>query len=166
MGVHVGLAGWNTEYSAFGRGLSLQVGGVYLDFLEGGPAHKHSTEYRLDDDPMWNDSTTILFNVGYQFPVLPWLRVMPILGYCQTNAGVTDVSRTSYDYYNQALLDHYHPYYITPGTRRHHVNFGLGAFVQPCRWVEIYAVGSLHALYGGISVNLNAFIKEDKKIEW
>lgn len=167
LGIHAGLAGWNAEYRTIGWGASIQIGGVYLDYLDGGPAHRRSADYRADDDPLWNDSTAFVFNVGYQLPVLPWLRVMPIVGYCQTDAGVTDVSRTYTDYSNNALIDWYHPYHITPGTRRHHVNLGLGVFVQPCRWVEFYTVGSFHALYGGVSVNLNAFIKkEENKIKW
>lgn len=157
LGLHLGLAGWNADYSHFGWGPSLTIGGVYLDFIEGGPEHKHYAEFQTES-PLFNDSTTFLFNVGYQFPIRPWLRVMPLIGYCQTNAGITDTSRFVADYHNGARISRYHPYTVTPGSRRHNLNVGIGVFVQPFRWAEFYAVGSLHALYGGISINLAAFV--------
>ena len=39
---------------------------------------------------------------------------------------------------------------------------GAGIFVQPAEWLEVYVVGSFHALYGGISINLAAFAEHRK----
>ena len=158
LGVNMGFVGWNTRYGDFGWGPSINVNGVYLDFLSGGPAHEHS-KVRQGEGHLFNDSTAFLANVGYQLPIFPWLRVMPLVGYCQTDAGVTDVSKTYGQHFGYAVTNSYHPYIVTPGTRRHYINFGVGVFVQPVQWLEVYAVGSLHALYGGISINLGAFAK-------
>ena len=156
LGVNMGFVGWNTRYCDFGWGPSINVNGVYLDFLKGGPAHEQS-KVRQGEGHLFNDSTAVLANVGYQLPIFPWLRVMPLVGYCQTDAGVTDVSKSYYEQFAYAGGKSYHPYKVTPGTRRHYINIGAGVFVQPAAWLEVYVVGSFHALYGGISINLAAF---------
>lgn len=158
LGVNVGLVGLNTCYGDLGWGPSIHVGGVYLDFLKGGPAHEHQKAYS-PEGPLYNDSTAVLANVGYQLPIFPWLRLMPLIGYCRTDAGITDVSKTHSD----RLADtetHSHPYSVTPGTVRRSVNFGVGIFVQPLCWMEVQAIVSRHALYGGISINLCAFVEQ------
>ena len=160
LGINMGFVGWNTRYGDFGWGPSINVNGVYLDFLKGGPAHEHYKGQQVEKN-LFNDSTVVLANVGYQLPIFPWLRVMPLVGYCQTDAGVTDVSKT-YDEHFAYAVHHYHPYNVTPGTRRHHINIGAGIFVQPAEWLEVYVVGSFHALYGGISINLAAFAEHRK----
>jgi len=159
-GAHAGLAGWNTTYSRFGWGAHLQIYGVYLDYMIGQPEHRYYTPYAGEGRTQYQDSEVFLANAGYQLPVLPWLRLMPLVGYCQTNEGITDISKIHEDYSDEAVVDSYHPYKVTLGTRRHRLNAGVGLFVQPCRWFEVYAVGSLHALYGGISISLDAFAEK------
>ena len=101
LGVNMGFIGWNTRYGDFGWGPSINVNGIYLDFLKSGPAHEQS-KVRQGEGHLFNDSTAVLANVGYQLPIFPWLRVMPLVGYCQTNAGVTDVSKTYYEQFAYA----------------------------------------------------------------
>jgi hypothetical protein len=96
-------------------------------------------------------------NAGYQIPVLKWLRIMPMVGYCQTNAGLTDATTVNVDV-NENTTSIFHDYDVTSGTRKHHFNFGAGLFIKPIRWIEIYAIGSRYAIYGGISINLDSFI--------
>jgi hypothetical protein len=47
----------------------------------------------------------------------------------------------------------YHDYHATE--RFHYFNYGGGIFIQPFRHVEFYAVGTVRAIYGGISLNLS-----------
>lgn len=157
-GGHLGLAGWNSEYSAFGFGVSLAAWGVYADFLKAGPEHKFDNHV---NNTLYNDSVAFHINAGYQIPVLPWLRIMPLVGYLQTNAGITDASTVNIDV-DENSAEMYHDYDVTPGTRRHHFNFGVGLFVQPIRWVEIYAIGSRYAIYGGISFNFGSLVDPEQ----
>lgn len=158
-GGHIGLAGWNSEYSDFGTGFSLSAWGVYVDFLQGGPEHKWDNHVV---DTKYNDSVAFHINAGYQIPILPWLRIMPMVGYCQTNAGLTDATTVNINVDEDHIADMYHDYDVTPGTRKHHFNFGCGLFVQPIRWVEIYAVGSRYAIYGGISFNFGSLVDPEQ----
>lgn len=155
IGVHFGMAGWNSEYQDFGAGVSLNVMGVYLDILQGGPAHKYDNHVT---NTIYDDSVAFHINAGYQIPVLPWLRVMPMVGYHQSNAGKTDATTVNIEVDGEYSASMYHDYDVTPGTRKHHFNFGCGLFVQPIRWLDIYAIASRYAIYGGLSFNLGAFI--------
>jgi len=159
-GFHVGMAGWNCEYSDLGFGVSLNLLGMYFDYMKAGPEHRydnHVTNTLYDDSVAWH------LNVGYQIPILPWLRVMPLIGYCQTNAGITDATTVNIEVDDNNNARMFHDYDVTPGTRRHYFNFGGGLFIQPIRWAEIYAVGSRHAIYGGISLNLSAFVNSEEE---
>jgi hypothetical protein len=154
VGFHLGMAGLNSEYHDLGTGVSINVMGFYLDFLQGGPAHKHDIHVT---NTLYNDSVAFHINAGYQIPVLKWLRIMPMVGYCQTNAGLTDATTVNVDV-NENTTSIFHDYDVTSGTRKHHFNFGAGLFIKPIRWIEIYAIGSRYAIYGGISINLDSFI--------
>lgn len=153
VGFNCGLVGWNTEFSGFGAGASINVMGVYLDYLQTGPMYKYDNHVV---DALYDDSVAFVINAGYQIPVLPWLRVMPMVGYCQTNNGYTDAMTVNIEVDDDHDARIYHDYYVAAGSRRHHFNVGVGLFVQPIRWLEIYAIGSMNALYGGISINLGA----------
>ena len=153
VGFNCGLVGWHTEFSDFGAGASINVMGVYLDYMQAGPKYKYDNHVI---DALYEDSVAFVINAGYQIPVLPWLRVMPMVGYCQTNNGYTDATTVNVEVDDDHSARIYHDYYVAAGSRRHHFNFGAGLFVQPIRWLEIYAVGSMNALYGGISINLGA----------
>jgi len=140
-------------YRAFGAGISMSLYGCYVDFLYSSPDHLFDNHV---NPIQYNDSSVTMVNFGYMIPVLPWLRVMPIIGYSQANAGITDATTMNINVTeNSASM--YHDYDVTPGTRNHRFNFGAGLEIRPIRWLNIYGVYSQYAIYGGISINLDAF---------
>lgn len=153
LGLHMGQLGMNTDYSDFGGGVSVNAFGVYVDFAKAGPEHRYDNHV---NNTMYEDSVAYTISLGYQIPVLPWLRLMPVVGYCQNNSGLTDASTVNVDV-DENTATVYHDYYVSGGSRQHHFNFGLGLSVTPVKWVDIYAIGSRHGIYGGISINLGAF---------
>ena len=159
IGVNLGMPGLNTEFYDFGIGASLSAWGVYIDFLHAGPKYKYDNHIADMTNPaaMVPDSTTWTLNVGYQIPVLPWLRIMPIIGHCHNTSGYTDYStvnvEVSGDEYS-ATGQMYHDYIKQKGHGT--LNFGGGLIVSPIRWMSIYGVYTTHAIYGGITFNLSA----------
>lgn len=151
VGFQIGEAGWHTDYAGLGLGASLSVCGVYVDFLLSPPEHQHDNHV---NQTLWNDDEAFTINVGYQIPITSWLRIAPIVGYSQTNYGITDMSTVNIEV-NENSGSIYHDYY--PQERFHEFNFGGGLFIQPIKYAEIYAVGTRRAIYGGISLNLTAF---------
>ena len=157
VGFQLGSAGVNTDYGGFAWGVSASLVGVYLDFLIAGPQHQNDKHV---NNILWQDDEAFTINVGYQIPVLPWLRVAPIIGYCQTNYGLTDMSTVNIHIDPNARRGSiYHSYY--PQKRFHDFNYGAGLFLQPFKSVEIYGVYTARSIYGGISLNLTALA--DKK---
>lgn len=154
-GLTVGQAGSFTDYARFGLGAYLLYNGIYLDFIKADPQHKFNSHVTNEK---WNDNAVFCINAGYQIPVVKWLRIMPLVGYTQTNDGVTDgtsVHLSSGD----GTTTWYHDYDVTPGSRVHYFNYGGGLSIQPCRWLSINLIGSRYALYGGIGVDLMALAK-------
>ena len=133
-GIQIGQSATGTEYAKLGFGISLSAMGGYIDFLRVVPDHQYDNHVT---NTIYDDSSSFNINIGYQIPIFPWLRLMPLVGYCQTN------------------------YDVTPGSRKHYYNLGLGLFVQPIRWIDLYAIGSMRGIYGGISFNLGAFAIDD-----
>lgn len=152
----MGEAGSHTTYADIGVGASLSICGVYVDFLLAGPDNqndKHVNDQVLPDD----EAFTI--NVGYQIPILPWLRVAPIVGYCQTNYGVIDMSTVNIHVNEGSSTGSiYHDYYVAE--RFHYFNYGGGLFIQPFKFLELYGVYTVRSAYGGIAINLSAFAKD------
>ena len=155
----VGTTGMTDTYNYrdLGGGISFNVWGFYIDYIKAGPEHRYDNHVR---EVQWEDSVAYALNFGYQIPVLSWLRVMPMVGYCQTNYGLTDASTVNVEV-DESSASMYHDYDVTPGSRRHYFNYGVGLFVQPIKWIDVYGVYSRNAIYGGISLNMGAFL--DKK---
>ena len=151
-GLNIGQVASFSEYARFTLGANVLIGGVYVDFMSADPEHKYS----FYSDTKWNDHSAFCINAGYQIPVLKWLRVMPLIGYAQTNDGITDASETYWDYDEDGGSSTYHPYKVTPGSRLHYFNYGAGLSIQPCKWFSINLVGTRHAIYGGFGLNLLA----------
>lgn len=149
-GLNIGQVATFSEYARYTFGANMMVAGVYLDFLSANPEHKYSPT----SDTQWNDHKAFCINAGYQFPILKWLRVMPIVGYAQTNDGITDASKTIWDYDEDSGFTSYHPYKTTPGSRLHYFNYGGGLSIQPCKWFSINLIATRHALYGGIGLDV------------
>lgn len=162
VGFQLGEAGWHTDYAGFGWGVSASIVGVYVDFLLSGPQHQNDKHV---NNILWQDDEAFTINVGYQIPVLPWLRIAPIIGYSQTNYGITDMSTVNIHVNEGSTRGSiYHDYY--PQKRFHEFNYGGGLFIQPFKYVEIYGVYTVRSLYGGISLNLTAMAEKtaaDKK---
>ncbi|MCR5560225.1 MAG: hypothetical protein K6F58_00165 [Bacteroidales bacterium] len=152
LGLNLGQMAYNTQYARFGMGVNLLAWGVYLDFNTTEAQHKYDDRIGNYE---WNDDEFFSFNLGYQFPVLSWLRVMPLLGYAQTNEGITygDTLNVSGGESSSTL---YHTYKVTPGSRVHRFNFGGGISVQPLKWFSINLAYTRHAIYGGIAFNFGA----------
>ena len=154
-GINIGQAASFSEYARFTFGANLMVAGVYLDFLSADPEHKYSPI----SDTRWNDHKAFCINAGYQIPIFEWLRIMPLVGYAQTNDGITDASQAYWEYDEYASTTTYHPYKVTKGSRQHYFNYGGGLSIQPCRWFSINLIGTRHAIYGGIGLDLLSFAR-------
>ncbi len=161
IGLNLGMVGPKTGYQQFGAGASLSAWGVYLDFIGVGPMYKYDNRVASMNDPVnlryLPDSTTTTVNLGYQIPVLPWLRIMPLIGFNITTSGVTDMAthntevNSDGDYVNVEL---YHDY--NRESRWSYLNYGGGIVISPIKWVSIYGVYTTRAIYGGITFNFGA----------
>lgn len=154
-GLTFGQVGSTTDYARFGMGGYVLVSGVYVDFVHAQPQHKYNHQV---SDTKWNDTSVFSINAGYQIPVLSWLRLMPLVGYTQTNDGITDASTVEVDV-DENGSSWYHHYTVTPGSRTHYFNFGGGISIQPLKWVSIHFVYSRYAIYGGIGLDILSVAK-------
>jgi len=148
-GLNFGQAGSFSDYKRFGMGANLLLNGVYLDFLAADPQHKYTN---IITDTQWEDNVAFCINAGYQIPILSWLRIMPLVGYGQTNEGLTDGS-SMYVESGDDSFNWVHKYTVTPGSRTHYFNYGGGLSIQPCKWFSINAIVTRCAIYGGIGID-------------
>ena len=150
-GLTAGQVGSFTDYARFGMGAYVMYNGIYLDFVKADPQHKFSSQLT---ETQYNDTVAFSIDAGYQIPVLHWLRIMPLIGYAQTNEGITDGRSLSYSYDGDGSSSWYHNYEVTPGSRIHYFNYGGGISIQPSKWFSIFAVFSRYAIYGGIGLDI------------
>ena len=155
-GITVGQVGSFTDRARFGLGAYALYNGIYLDFIKADPQHKYNN--RLSDT-QYNDTAAFIIDAGYQIPVVKWLRLMPLVGYTQTNEGITDGASLNHSYDTDTGSTWYHDYTVTPGSRLHYFNYGAGISVQPCKWFSINLIASRYALYGGIGLDLLTIAK-------
>ena len=155
IGFHLGAAGVGTDYGGIAGGVSMSVLGFYADFIIAPPDNTtdtHVLDQRVDDDRAFTIS------IGYHIPILPWLRLTPIIGYSNTSYGNVDMSTV-----NIVVDDDYsghieHEY--TPVEPFHEFNFGGGLFVKPVEFLDIYGIWTLRAIYGGISINISSLVTD------
>ncbi len=159
IGINLGVAGLGTQFHDFGFGASLSAWGVYLDFVSAGPMYKYDNHVNVGIAAMVPDSTATSISLGYQIPVLSWLRIMPIIGHTHVTSGYTDFSTVNVEV-NENSGQMYHDY-VKVGPARHYWHFGGGLVISPVKWVSIYGVYTTHAAYGGLSFNLGALMDED-----
>ena len=155
-GLNFGQMAFNTEYARFGMGMNMLAWGVYLDLNSTIAQHKFDREV---SDTLWDDDEFFNINLGYQIPILPWIRVMPLLGYAQTNEGITDASTITIDISpgeESSSASIYHTYTVTPGSRVHYFNYGGGVSIQPLKWFSISFAYTRFAVYGGIAIDIDA----------
>ena len=82
---------------------------------------------------------------------------MPLLGYAQTNEGVTDASSINISGNSEdETISIYHTYTVTPGSRVHYFNYGGGVSIQPLKWFSINFAYTRYAVYGGIAIDIDA----------
>ena len=152
VGMSFGQMAFNTQYARFGMGLNMLAWGVYLDINMTAAQHKFD---RKISDTQWNDDEFFNMNLGYQIPILPWLRIMPLIGYAQTNEGITDASTFNINP-GEDLSSWHHTYTVTPGSRVHHFNYGGGVSIQPLKWFSVNFAYTRHAVYGGLAIDIDA----------
>lgn len=149
MGLQLGAAGVHTEYPGFAGGFSFTICGFYADFLISPPRYEDDNHIV---DELWKDDKAFTVNIGYQIPILPWLRIAPIIGYCQTNWGYVDASTINLHVDSDGTTTNHHDYDVEE--RFHYFNYGGGVFVNPVEPLELYAIYTNHAIYGGLSIDL------------
>lgn len=150
-GVTTGDSGsFQADDARFGFGAYLLASGFYLDFIRSDAQHRY---YNTIENVQWEDTRSFSINAGYQIPILPWLRIMPVIGYAQNNHGITDGTRMKADTSDDTTT-WYHPYSVDPESRQHHFNYGGGLSIQPCKWFSINAIATRRALYGGIGIDI------------
>ena len=154
IGLNLGQMAFNTQYARFGMGMNALAWGVYMDCNMTAAQHKFDRKF---SDTQWDDDEFFNINLGYQIPILSWIRVMPLLGYAQTNEGITDASTINIDISHgeeSNPVSVYHTYTVTPGSRVHYFNYGGGVSIQPLKWFSINFVYTRYAVYGGLAISL------------
>lgn len=159
-GINLGVTGVSTGFQDFGFGVSLEAWGVYIDFTSAGPKWRYDNHVAsMNDafaDRFFPDSTTTTVNVGYQIPVLPWLRIMPLIGFTINTCGYTDMATHNISVASSGesvSAELYHDY--NKERTWSYFNYGGGIVVSPIKWVSIYGVYTTHAIYGGITFNFS-----------
>ena len=154
VGMNFGQMAFNTQYARFGVGLNTLAWGVYLDFNMTAAQHKFDRKF---SDTQWNDDEFFNINLGYQIPILSWIRIMPLVGYAQTNEGITDASTFNINPGEElSSTSIYHTYTVTPGSRVHYFNYGGGVSIQPLKWFSINFAYTRFAVYGGFAIDIDA----------
>ena len=80
---------------------------------------------------------------------------MPVIGYAQTNEGLTDASTINVET-GENSSSVYHTYTVTPGSRVDYFDYGGGISIQPLKWFSINFVYTRFAYYGGIAIDLGS----------
>lgn len=145
VGFHGGALGLGKEVTRAAFGVNALAYGVYLDFLYNSPQHRHDP--KMD---VWNDSSVFSLHIGYQIPILEFLRIIPIVGYAEVNKGVTDGTQYSYEYSSgskQWLV--YNKY--TKEWKDGGFDAG-GSLVVNIGPVNIFVTGTMSSVYGGVGV--------------
>ena len=161
IGVNLGVVGPKTSFHDFGFGVSLSAWGVYLDFVDAGPMYKYDNRVASMNDPanlrFLPDSTTTVVNLGYQIPILPWLRIMPLIGFNVNTCGHTDMATHNLEISGDSenvTGELYHDY--NRESTWTYLNYGGGLIISPVKWLSIYGVYTVNSIYGGLSFNFSS----------
>ena len=156
VGVNLGMVGYHLgnkqaqkDLAGFGFGVSASLVGFYADFIYQNPEHRWDRKVTQVE---YDDHTALAINVGYKIPVLPWLNIIPLIGYSNETTGKTLGNSIGVDTESHSI---YHDYNVEH--RYNHFNYGVGLSVKPIKWLEIGGVCSASAIYGNVSVNLMKF---------
>ena len=157
VGFHTGLVGYNNfndipdmSLSDLGVGLSLNVAGVYLDFVYVTPDHMYDSHIVMEN---WDDHDAFVINVGYQVPIYRnYVFITPLIGWSRVSTGITEGNNIGVDTENSSIFHKYHSTW-----HRNDFNYGGMLTVAPCKYFEINAAFTAHAAYAGIAFNLANF---------
>lgn len=152
VGLNAGVVGYRYDgqidktYAGFGFGATASILGVYVDFIHQSPEHRWD---RTIDQENWDDQTALTINLGYKIPVLPWLNLIPVIGYSNETTGKTLGNSVGVDSNSNSIYHDYNYDHIY-----NHFNYGAGISIKPIKWLEMGGVCTAHAVYGNVSVNL------------
>ena len=157
VGFHTGLVGYNNvndlsgmSLSDLGVGLSLNVAGVYADFLYVTPDHMYDSHVVFEN---WDDHDAFVINVGYQIPIYQdYVFITPLIGWSRVSTGITEGNNIGVDTEAGSIFHKYHSTW-----HRNNFNYGGILTVAPCKYFEINAAFTAHAAYAGIAFNLANF---------
>lgn len=157
VGFNVGLVGYRSvqdlgsaetwDFSDVGAGASFAFAGAYLDFVYVIPDHRFDSHVILGN---WDDHSALTLNAGYQIPIYKdYVFITPMIGWSRVTTGYTEGNDIEIDYESHSI---YHKYY--PTWHRDDFNYGAGLTVVPCKWFEINATCTAHAIYFGVAFNV------------
>ena len=157
VGFHTGLVGYNNvnnipemSLSDLGVGISLNVAGVYADFVYVSPDHMYDSHIVFEN---WDDHDAFVINVGYQIPIYQdYVFITPLIGWSRVSTGITEGNNIGVDTENHSIFHKYHSTW-----HRNDFNYGGILTVAPCKYFEINAAFTAHAAYAGIAFNLANF---------
>lgn len=157
VGFNTGLVGYHEindipdmSLSDLGVGVSLNIAGVYADFIYVSPDHMYDSHVVQFD---WEDHDAFVINVGYQVPIYQnYVFITPIIGWSRVSTGFTEGNNIGVDTESGSI---FHKYQST--WHRNDFNYGGMLTVAPCKYFEINATCTAHAAYAGIAFNLANF---------
>ena len=132
VGFHTGLVGYNgvndipnKSLSDLGFGTSLNILGVYADFLYVTPDHMYDSHVVQNN---WEDHDAFVINVGYQIPIYKeYVFITPLIGWSRVSTGITEGNNIGVDPEKRSI---YHKYHST--WHRNDFNYGGVLTVAPC----------------------------------
>ena len=128
VGYHLGNHQAEKDLSGFGFGVSASLVGFYADFIYQNPEHRWDRKVTQVE---YDDHTALAINVGYKIPVLPWLNIIPLIGYSNETTGKTLGNSIGVDTESHSI---YHDYKVEH--RNNHFNYGVGLSVKPIKWLD------------------------------
>ena len=157
IGFHAGLVGYNDvngindmKLTDMGVGVSLNVLGVYADFLYVSPDHMYDSHVVQTN---WEDHDAFVINVGYQIPIYQnYVFITPVIGWSRVSTGITEGNNIGVDPERRSIFHKYHSTW-----HRNDFNYGGVLTVAPSKYFEINAAFTAHAAYAGIAFNLANF---------
>lgn len=153
-GFNTGLVGYrhvgeisDMKVTDIGFGGVVTLVGAWLDFVYVMPDHRFDSHVVQQN---WDDHKALVINAGYQIPIYRhYAFVTPLIGLSYVSTGYTEGNNIGIDQESSSI---YHKYVST--WSRYDFNYGGALTVVPCKWFELNAVFTAHAVYGGIAFNL------------
>ena len=146
MGIHGGVLGLGKEVTRAAFGANALVYGVYLDVLFNEPEHLH-----VPKPEVWKDDTQAFsIHIGYQIPILEYLRIIPIVGYAEVSKGDTDGTAFTVGYSNNTNRWGVRNFF-TKKWSDGSFNAG-GSVVANLGPVNVFVTGTMCSVYGGLGL--------------